>query len=518
MVESPIAPLRALDLRLERAYRRFGWRRLLLCYVAFGWAAATLMGWLVLLGIARVERAPAGAALGGLVRLLAFAVVATAVALVWTDRVVRPLRLLDTSTPVDDDTWRATLNLPFAIARCGFIVGALVMPVGVVWAYSEIHGNTQAWWTILVLGGPSTAVVGVLTGAFGLQVVLRPVLRDLASRTGAPTHVATAITLRRKLLFAGPAITLVLVMVGVAISAEPGASIGHASFVGLITAALAALIVIPVAIQQAWSVLQPLDDLLDATERLKAGDFETPVPEFSGDEYGILARSFNEAMQGLAERKGLADENAHLLNEVRASRSRIVAASDAERRRIERNIHDGAQQRLVALSLDLRMLEMRASGDDVQEIRAMAEAAGKSLKEALEEIRELARGLHPSVLATDGLRPALEQLASIPPIPVTIDAIDRRFDDRIESTAYFVASEALTNTAKYAQATCARVSVHTDERALIVTIADDGVGGATPHPTSGLAGLADRVAALDGTIAIRSPVGGGTTITATLPL
>jgi signal transduction histidine kinase len=244
----------------------------------------------------------------------------------------------------------------------------------------------------------------------------------------------------------------------------------------------------------------------------------TPVPVVTDDELGTLADSFNQMLGGLREREALRIELLEREEELRASRARIVAASDAERRRVERNIHDGAQQRLVALSLDLRMLEEEAASLNAEQLQAMAADAGANLKEALDELRELARGLHPSVLETDGLGPALRQLASRSPIPVTLTAPDGRLSEAIEATIYFVTSEALANVAKYARATRADISVERQDRRVTVQIADDGVGGAHMDPGSGLAGLADRVAALDGSLEVKSTPGAGTVVIAELPL
>jgi signal transduction histidine kinase len=298
---------------------------------------------------------------------------------------------------------------------------------------------------------------------------------------------------------------------GVLLGAPPGES--HGTLLSSVPFALAAaaLAAVPLTLLLARSLLSPLEELLRATERIGAGDYRHEVLQVSSDEYGELARSLNTAMAGLAERAALAAE-------VRASRARIVAASDAERRRIERNIHDGAQQRLVALTLDLGLIEELAGEANAPELQRAAAAAARALKEALAELRELARGLHPSVLATDGLQPALAQLAARSPVPVDLDIAADRFPETVESTAFFVAAEALTNVARYARAKSAEVTVTRRDTRLVVTVADDGVGGARAAPGSGLAGLADRVAALDGTLRIDSPPDGGTRVTAELPL
>ena len=205
--------------------------------------------------------------------------------------------------------------------------------------------------------------------------------------------------------------------------------------------------------------------------------------------------------------------------EVRASRTRIVAATDAARRRLERNLHDGAQQRLAALSLSLRLAESRLTSD-VDQAAEILLTARSELAQALEELRELARGLHPNVLTDRGLGPALEALVGRSPIPVAIDVPDERLPPAIEAAAYYVSAEALTNVVKYAGASEATVRVVQDDEqgAVVVEVADDGVGGADPSLGSGLEGLVDRVETLDGAFEISSPPGGGTHIRATIPV
>lgn len=202
--------------------------------------------------------------------------------------------------------------------------------------------------------------------------------------------------------------------------------------------------------------------------------------------------------------------------EVRASRSRIVAATDAARRRLERNLHDGAQQRLAALSLSLRLAESTLK-DDPTGAAEILRSARLELAQALEELRELARGLHPNVLTDRGLGPALETLVLRSPIPVEIHVPEERFPPAVEAAAYYVAAEALANVAKYAGASHVAVRVFESEDGVVTEVVDDGVGGADPGRGSGLEGLEDRVEALDGALEVESPPGGGTRIRATIP-
>ncbi len=204
------------------------------------------------------------------------------------------------------------------------------------------------------------------------------------------------------------------------------------------------------------------------------------------------------------------------LAEVRASRERIIAAGDAERRRIERNLHDGAQQRLVTLALQLSLIERQIRDDPAAAAQLVTSASGE-LAQSLEELRELARGIHPAAL-DQGLDIALDALALRSAVPTTV-CCERgpRLPEPVEFAAYFVASEALANVAKYAHATAATVRLARTGAGAVIEISDDGVGGADPTHGSGLRGLADRVEALDGTLRVSSPPGGGTVITAELP-
>ncbi len=204
------------------------------------------------------------------------------------------------------------------------------------------------------------------------------------------------------------------------------------------------------------------------------------------------------------------------MEELRASRARLVQAGDAARRKLERDLHDGAQSRLVALSLTLRMARKRA---DDPELVELLDRAQDELKTSLAELRELARGIHPAVLTERGLEAAVQTLVQRAPVPVTVEAESAgRLPEPVESAAYFVVSEGLANVAKYAQATQASVAVRREDGRVTIEVADDGVGGADTANGSGLRGLADRVAALDGTLTLESPAGRGTQLRAEIPM
>jgi GAF domain-containing protein len=210
--------------------------------------------------------------------------------------------------------------------------------------------------------------------------------------------------------------------------------------------------------------------------------------------------------------------NAEGKSELAASRRRIVAASDEARRRFERDLHDGVQQRLVTLGLELRGAEATAS-EESGELGERLAKVGDGLTGALDDLRELSRGIHPAILSEGGLVPALKVLSRRSAVPVGLDlAVDERLPDQIEVAAYYVVSESLTNVAKHAHASKVDVRAQVADGALELTIEDDGVGGADPAEGSGLTGLADRVEAHGGSIAIANPPGGGTSLRVQLPL
>jgi signal transduction histidine kinase len=205
------------------------------------------------------------------------------------------------------------------------------------------------------------------------------------------------------------------------------------------------------------------------------------------------------------------------VEELQSSRARLVEISMFERRRLERDLHDGAQQRLVALSLQLGMARRKVEDDPVTGARLLDDARTE-LDRALEELRELARGIHPAVLTDRGLEPAVQALAARAPVPVDVEAMPTdRLPAAVEAAAYFVVAESLTNVAKYANAEHASVRVGREDGFAVVEVSDDGVGGADPAAGTGLRGLADRLAALDGRLEVHSPPGGGTVVRANIP-
>ena len=241
--------------------------------------------------------------------------------------------------------------------------------------------------------------------------------------------------------------------------------------------------------------------------RLAAGDLDVRMPETGTAEIGALERSFNTMASSLQASR----------QELTASRARVVTAADEARRRIERDLHDGIQQRLVSLGLEVRAAEATVP-ETSEKLRAQLSRTATGLAGVVEELQEVSRGIHPAILSKGGLGPALKGLARRSAVPVELDVrVPHRLPEPVEVAAYYVVSEALTNAAKHARASGAEVCAEADDSLLRVSVGDDGVGGADPGRGSGLIGLRDRVEALGGKLEISSAAGSGTSLVVTIP-
>jgi signal transduction histidine kinase len=257
------------------------------------------------------------------------------------------------------------------------------------------------------------------------------------------------------------------------------------------------------------ATVEGLDRVIRDLRRLVFGLAPGPGPDVAVDDQVRTLAADNARLQS---------EITAQLAEVRASRVRIIAAGDAERKRVERDLHDGAQQRLVSLTLALRLARSRL-GEDLDPSAALSlDQASSDAKAALSELRELARGIHPQILTEAGLGPAVESLAARSPVDIRVEIGDARFASSVEGAAYFTISEALANVAKYAHASQAIVRAGRLDDVLLVEIADDGVGGADPATGTGLRGLADRLESVNGSLQILSPLGEGTQLVARIPV
>jgi PAS domain S-box-containing protein len=231
----------------------------------------------------------------------------------------------------------------------------------------------------------------------------------------------------------------------------------------------------------------------------------------------ILPPDSESRLGAFCELVSLAVASAQAREDLRRSRARLVRAGDEQRRKFERNLHDGAQQRLVALALTLRVARAKLGTAPEKADELLAQATAE-LDDALGELRELARGLHPVLLTDHGLRPALERLTERTTVPVELEVPDRRFPEEVEATAYYIATEALANVAKHAEATAARVIVTADGVSLRIEVTDDGKGGADPDRGTGILGLRDRAEAAGGSLVVISRPGIGTVVTGVFPL
>jgi signal transduction histidine kinase len=236
----------------------------------------------------------------------------------------------------------------------------------------------------------------------------------------------------------------------------------------------------------------------------------TTMPKYPADTEARLAAFMDLLSTAIA--------NAESRSELAASRARVVAAADETRRRIERDLHDGTQQRLVALALELRAAEARVPAE-MAEQRAMFSHAAKGLAETVADLQEISRGIHPAILSKGGLEPAIKTLARRSPVAVELDLqVGHRLPPQVEVAAYYLVSEALTNVAKYAHASMVHVDVHAGDRVVELSVRDDGIGGADPSRGSGLIGLRDRVEALGGTMTVAGAHGSGTAVVARIPI
>jgi signal transduction histidine kinase len=230
--------------------------------------------------------------------------------------------------------------------------------------------------------------------------------------------------------------------------------------------------------------------------------------EKGAGEIGTLERSFNTMATSLERTRG----------ELAASRARVVAAADDARRRIERDLHDGVQQGLVSLGLELRATEA-ALPPGLDQVEARLSRSTQGLARVVEDLQEVSRGIHPAILSKGGLGPAVKALARRSGLPVELHLrVDRRLPEAVEVAAYYVVSEGLTNATKHAQASVVHLDVEADDRALRLSVRDDGVGGADPRLGSGLIGLRDRVEAAGGAMEVTSSAENGTALAVTMPL
>jgi len=408
----------------------------------------------------------------------------------------RMLRLLLTA-PARTLNWAIVVYLAVAIPTiyAWFAVTIEPMSFAIVFNFSGFLAATIVAWPI-----------GVFIAELSMRPMIARICAEFPHLTAPQGH---GMSLRTRALLPVPGVTLTTgIMVGVlaGLFDEPIEQIGAAIVVSVVFTALMAA-VLRFAVTEA--ALRPVDDLIEGVERISRGDLGSRVPITGADELAVLGRAVNEMTERLASHDA----------EMRASRARIVAASDESRRQVERDLHDGAQQYLVLLELKLGLMSKAAADDP--EMSALAAEVREDLARALAELRDLAHGIYPAVLETDGLPGALQAAAERSSVPVTVDVdgVGRCRPD-VEAAVYFCCLEALQNASKHAgDGATAKVRLEQADGHLRFEVADDGVGydAGSIGASAGLQNMADRIGALGGELNISSEPGAGTTVAGSVP-
>ncbi len=349
---------------------------------------------------------------------------------------------------------------------------------------------------------------------------LRPLIAELASwLPEEETRHGALLSLGTKLLLLVPAINLFTGMTVAAISTNELDIEGRLAVTVAATTAITLTLSLGLSLMLRRSLLQRLDDLRETIQDVDSGNLNASVPFLAGDEIDDVGRSLNQMVAGLREREALREENTGLVDDLRASQARIVAAADESRRAVERDLHDGAQQNLVLMNLKLGLLR---KGLGEHEVAPMVEDLQADLGAALSDLRDLAHGIYPQALTSDGLIAALEGAAAASALPVTVASRNiGRFPAELEAAVYFSCLEALQNAAKYAgDGAKATVSLTEGGGKLRFEVTDDGAGfdPSTVNGSAGLQNMADRIGALGGEIQIDATPGAGTSVLGSVPL
>lgn len=462
----------------------------------------------------------------------AAAAVGCGVPLVFLWRESRPLTAwIRNGRPADAATaaWETGVMLIRRVwPRCFVSTSLLLIPAN-VWTVGHYHlgpSGLPVAWVFTQLGVGVTAAYMFFVG----EAMLRPMVEDAARLVPPAGGVRRARgRIGQKVLLALAVTTSFAVLMSQAVG-----SIGHTPTSRLL-GAVAIAVVIALTFTRVLiravtnSVLGPIRTLTSATARAAAGDLEHPVPVTSDDELGVLTTSFNDMIRGLREREALRNDKLelsaalqasledlqHHAEELRASRARVVTAADVERRRMERDLHDGAQQQLVLLGLKLGLAE-RLIEKDAAAAKAMHDELRADLRKALSELRDLAHGIYPAALENEGLPGALREAVERAAIPAELDCDGAgRYPPELEAAVYFCCLEALQNAAKHAGAGAqVRIDLVERARSLVFEVTDDGQGYDTtvPRASVGVQNMTDRIGALGGELTIRSAPGSGTTI------
>jgi signal transduction histidine kinase len=406
-----------------------------------------------------------------------------------------------------EEAWTAAIRIPWAL---GPRILLLAVGLGVPAAAATSALDGLGVWTGVGIyaSGLVALLAGMVLDMFGAGVALRPVVRDILPYLPADFEPSARVpSLGGKALVPLLPVTLFAALMTGAwldIVKRGPAQFGVAIAIGLGTVTAAGVVFWFVT----QTVLEPIGDLVAATRRVSEGDIETPVPVVAGDELGTLASGFNRMLASLRRHE----------QELQKSRVRIVAAADDARRRVERDLHDGAQQRLVLIALKLGQAERLAEHDPTAAAAALPEIRADA-ELAISELRDLAHGIYPQALESDGLPGALGEAARHAAMRVEVDCDGAgRYAPELEAAVYFCCLEALQNAAKHAgQGAAARVGIAERDGTLVFEVADDG-SGFEPAGGAGIQNMTDRITALGGTLEVRSAPGEGTTVAGSVPV
>jgi signal transduction histidine kinase len=526
-------PARSIDGVFERLYERVGPRYVDL-FKVFLWAAICLF---VVPADVALLTAPWAPDLGELVRcVLAYELVLGLIAGPGTFLIARWAAPATFSwiggrtSPADaPEAWKSTVSgLPRWVAITWLWWAAWCVPPSLYTA-ATLHFEWYGYGIYLLGLAGLNGVVGVFFYLL-FEQVLRPVVREIAARLPDGYEPRSVMTLSVKALVLIPAINFFsAVVVGLTVSDHLGPELylGQVVLLALVVSLTLSLVL---TLMFRNSVLRRIEDLRDAMRRVDRGDLDTHVARLAGDELDDMGTSFNEMVGGLRDREALRDHNAQLVvdlqrqaRELQSSRARIVAASDAARRQVERDLHDGAQQGLLLLRLKLEMAAQEDGGISPA-AAATFDALRSELDGALADLRDLAHGIYPTILEIDGVPAALRDAARRAPIPTRLDcaaAGGGRYPTELEAAVYFCCVEALQNTAKHAgEGARAQITLAEREHVVHFEVSDDGCGfgSCAASPTAGLQNMTDRIGALGGSLTITSTPGSGTKIVATIPL
>ena len=423
--------------------------------------------------------------------------------------------------------WTTALALPRVLAVRAAIAGSGVILLNQALIYREFDLPWSAY-PLNGLGIVLEVAAAAVASLLFMEYLFRPLTADVARSLPADFEPEPPpIALHTKAILPIPGVVLYtaitgsgLIDTGAGLTVRVAQVLGVALTIGVIAVALYYVL--------AHAFLDPIDQLTAATQRVQAGDLDTRVPVISGDELGGLAFGFNQMLDGLQERERLRAHNTELstaldesLEEVRASRARIIEAADEERRRMERDLHDGAQQRLVMISLKVAMATDLLTRDPDGAAQVLQELRVDSTR-AVDELRDLAHGIYPPLLESDGLASALDDIADQSPIPLTVEGDRaRRYPSPVEAAVYFCCLEALQNAAKYAGPDCrAHIELSGAKGVLEFSVADDGLGFdiSSVNGSAGLQNMKDRIGALGGRVQVLSSPGAGTRVEGTVPV